>query len=209
MVEKSSFPDQSTLQFEKGAGLIPAVVQDFETAEVLMLGFMNREAYEKTVETGKVTFFSRTRGTLWTKGETSGNFLDVAAIRSDCDNDTLLITAKPKGPVCHTGARTCFRKSHPDNLQFLGTLSQVVRNRLQEGASDSYTKKLADAGTKRIAQKVGEEGLEVALSATASDRKELVSESADLLYHLIVLLEHEGLSLLEVAAELSGRHREE
>lgn len=195
------------LDWAKGEGLLPAVIQDSTTRAVLMVGFMNREALEHTQRTGRVTFYSRTKQRLWTKGETSNHHLDVVSIVADCDSDTLLVLAKPNGPVCHTGTQTCFGNTNTENgLAFLQQLEGVISDRIQQQPEGSYTAKLWAAGTKRIAQKVGEEGVEVALAATAGDRKELISESADLLFHLALLLRKHDLSLTDVVSELESRH---
>ena len=188
-----------------GTGLLPAVVQDADTGAVLMLGYQDRNALEETFRRGKVVFFSRSRQALWEKGETSGNTLEFIGATPDCDYDTILIHARPTGPVCHTGAPACFSDAQPP-LAFLARLERVVASRREADAESSYTAKLFAEGVKRIAQKVGEEGVETALAATAGDIDELRSESADLLYHLTVLLQASGLSLREVIAELESRH---
>jgi phosphoribosyl-ATP pyrophosphohydrolase/phosphoribosyl-AMP cyclohydrolase len=201
-------PAFDQLDWAKSGGLLPAVVQDASTRAVLMVGFMNREALEHTQRTGRVTFYSRTRQRLWTKGETSSHYLDVVSIVPDCDNDTLLVLAKPNGPVCHTGTQTCFGDTNrTDPFAFLQQLEGVIADRIAQQPEGSYTAKLWAAGTKRIAQKVGEEGVEVALAATAGDRKELISESADLLFHLALLLRKHDLSLVDVVSELESRHK--
>lgn len=194
------------LDWSKGDGLIPAVIQHAATRDVLMLGYMNREALEHTQSSGRVTFYSRTKQRLWTKGETSGHFLQLVSIAQDCDNDTLLILANPQGPVCHTGTDTCFGNAKLGSFAFLSQLEHVIADRVEQQPEGSYTAKLWAAGTKRIAQKVGEEGVEVALAATAGDAKELVSEAADLLFHLALLLRKRELSLQDVVAELERRH---
>lgn len=195
------------LDWSKSEGLLPAVIQDANTRAVLMLGYMNREALEQTQRTGRVTFYSRSKQRLWTKGETSNHFLDVVSITADCDNDTLLIAARPHGPVCHTGTETCFGNTDAhDTFAFLSRLETILTQRIAEQPEGSYTTKLWRAGTKRIAQKVGEEGVEVALAATAGDTKELVSEAADLLFHLTLLLKKRELSLRDVVDELERRH---
>lgn len=193
--------------FDKAGGLVPAVVQDAGTRNVLMVGYMNREAYGKTLETGKVTFFSRSKGRLWTKGETSGNFLHVVSVKWDCDRDTLLIQAHPEGPVCHTGADTCWgEKNESSPLAFLGELQDFVETRRGEMPEGSYTASLFKDGVKRMAQKVGEEALETAIEAVGGTGERLVYEGADLLYHLIVLLASKGLRIEQLAAELQARH---
>ena len=171
-----------------------------------MLGYMNEEAFEKTKSEERVTFYSRSKERLWTKGESSGNFLDVKSIHVDCDNDTILIIATPSGPTCHTGDVSCFHDDLPEDIRFLGSLQKIIDQRISEGDEESsYTAKLVSAGTKRIAQKVGEEGVEVSLAAVSGDNEELLNESADLLYHLEVLLKSKELSLQDVAAVLYDR----
>ncbi|MCF0179792.1 MAG: bifunctional phosphoribosyl-AMP cyclohydrolase/phosphoribosyl-ATP diphosphatase HisIE [Bacteroidales bacterium] len=202
------------IDFEKMDGLVPAIVQDAETDKVLMLGFMNEEAYKKTVETGKVTFWSRTRNTLWTKGETSGNFLNVVEILNDCDEDTLLIKANPVGPVCHTGADTCWGEKNPhkaankkDNaLLFLSELQDFIEKRHEEMPEGSYTTSLFKDGLNRMAQKVGEEALELVIEACNGTNDRMIYEGSDMLYHLIVLLTSKGLRIEDMAAELRERH---
>ena len=194
------------LDWEKTDGLMPVIVQHAVSGEVLMLGYMNPEALDKTIESGKVTFFSRTKQRLWTKGETSGNFLNVVNITPDCDNDTLLVLANPIGPTCHKGTSSCFGDTAHQWL-FLYQLEQLLAERKSADPENSYTAKLYASGTKRIAQKVGEEGVEVALAAMAKDRNELINESADLLYHLTVLLQNEGLKLADVVNCLKERHK--
>ncbi|MGH9820243.1 MAG: bifunctional phosphoribosyl-AMP cyclohydrolase/phosphoribosyl-ATP diphosphatase HisIE [Pyrinomonadaceae bacterium] len=194
------------IDFEKGTGLVPAIVQDADTQKVLMLGYMNREAFEQTGTTGKVTFFSRSRGRLWTKGETSGNFLSVRAISVDCDNDTILIKATPAGPVCHTGADTCFNESNASS-NILGQLELLIRDRKDHPLDDSYTSKLLSRGIKKIAQKVGEESAELIIEAVAGDRELLKQEAADLLYHFLVLLAASDVTLDDVLAVLSDRRK--
>lgn len=195
------------LDFEKMGGLIPAIVQDNETNKVLMLGFMNEEAYKKTKESGKVTFFSRTRNCLWVKGETSGNFLQVASIMIDCDNDTLLIKANPAGPVCHTGADTCFGEKNTEDIMFLKYLQNFIERRRQEMPEGSYTTSLFQKGVNRMAQKVGEEAVETVIEATNGTEDGFIYEASDLIYHLIVLLTSKGLRLEDLARELKKRHK--
>jgi phosphoribosyl-AMP cyclohydrolase / phosphoribosyl-ATP pyrophosphohydrolase len=199
-----------TLDWDKGAGLIPAVVQHAQSGAVLMLGYMNREALTATRATGRVTFWSRSKRRLWTKGETSGHFLEVHAIAADCDGDTLLLLARPHGPACHLGTPGCFGAAPPQTsaepFGFLGALSQVIRQRIAERPAGSYTAKLLADGTRRIAQKVGEEGVELALAGVAQSNREVVAEATDLLYHMMLLLEAKGLSLAEVVEELERRH---
>lgn len=194
------------LDWAKGDGLLPAVVQDADTGRVLMLGYMNAEALETSLRTRQVTFFSRSKQRLWTKGESSGNTLEWVDARADCDRDTLLVLARPLGPTCHTGTDTCFGNRYDPPLAFLGQLKRVIDQRRGADPASSYTAKLLDRGVKRCAQKVGEEGVEVALAATAGDREELVNESADLLYHLLVVLAASEVELDEVFAALEDRH---
>ncbi len=189
-------------------GLVPAIVQDNVTRKVLMLGFMNKEAYNKTVETGKVTFWSRTRNCLWTKGETSGNFLNVKEILLDCDQDTLLIKARPDGPVCHTGADTCWNEENSVDLNFLSYLQDFIDRRHKEMPEGSYTTSLFKSGVNRMAQKVGEEAVETVIEATNGTDDRLIYEASDLIYHLIVLLTSKGHRIEELAAELVKRHKE-
>ena len=196
------------LDFKKMGGLIPAIIQDNVTAKVLMLGFMNEEAYRKTVETGKVTFWSRSRNCLWTKGETSGNFLNVVKILADCDNDTLLIKANPDGPVCHTGADTCWDEENKGDLNFLSYLQDFIEKRYREMPEGSYTTSLFKSGVNRMAQKVGEEALEAVIEATNGTNDRLVYEASDMIYHLIVLLTSKGLRIEQLAQELRERHKE-
>jgi len=204
-----------TLDWDKGQGLVPAIVQDTMDGSVLMLGYMNREALAATQASGRVTFFSRSKQRLWTKGETSGHFLEVRAIAADCDGDALLILAHPLGPACHRGTRTCFGEEAPGEgppqavgqpYGFLGVLTQTIRHRIDLRPRGSYTARLAAEGPRRIAQKVGEEGLELALASVAQSDEEVICESADLLYHVVLLLESKGLSLAQVVAELRARH---
>lgn len=194
------------LDFEKMGGLIPAIIQDAVTRNVLMLGFMNKEAYEKTIETGKVTFWSRTRNTLWTKGETSGNFLNVVSIQDDCDHDTLLIKANPVGPVCHTGAATCFEDSNEMGVLFLSMLQDFIDKRFKEMPEGSYTTSLFQSGVNRMAQKVGEEAVETVIEATNGTDGRMLYEASDLIYHLIVLLTSKGYRIEDIAAALQQRH---
>ncbi|HWS00885.1 MAG TPA: bifunctional phosphoribosyl-AMP cyclohydrolase/phosphoribosyl-ATP diphosphatase HisIE [Prolixibacteraceae bacterium] len=198
-----------TINFNKETtGLIPAIIQDQHTNKVLMLGFMNKEAYEKTVQCGQVTFFSRTRKRLWTKGEESGHFLNVVSITEDCDQDTLLIKAIPVGPVCHTGADTCWDESNPtDDFYFLKTLQDFIAKRKKEMPAGSYTTSLFESGTAKIAQKVGEEAIETVIEAMANNEERLIYEASDLLYHMMVLLSHKGLSISDLATELKKRHK--
>lgn len=192
------------LDWEKQGGLLPAVVQDVHNGRVLMLGYMNREALEATVETGHVTFWSRSKERLWTKGETSGNGLTLVAIDTDCDKDSLLVTAKPAGPTCHKGTLSCFPNA-PSN--FLADLDAFIRDRELDRPPGSYTANLFDAGTKGIAQKVGEEAVETALAAVTDDDEALLGEAADLMYHLVVLLRSRGLPMSDAIGVLKDRHR--
>ena len=196
------------IDFEKMGGLVPAIIQDNVTRKVLMLGFMNKEAYDKTVETGKVTFWSRTRNCLWTKGETSGNFLNVKEILLDCDKDTLLIKARPEGPVCHTGADTCWNEQNSVDLNFLSYLQDFIDRRHKEMPEGSYTTSLFKSGVNRMAQKVGEEAVETVIEATNGTDDRLIYEASDLIYHLIVLLTSKGHRIEELATELVKRHKE-
>ena len=194
------------LDFEKMNGLIPAIIQDNYTQKVLMLGFMNKEAYEKTVETGKVTFFSRTKNRLWTKGEESGNFLHVVSVKADCDNDTLLIMVHPEGPVCHKGTDTCWGDKNEQDIMFLKELQDFIDRRRQEMPEKSYTTSLFNSGVNKMAQKVGEEAVETILEACNGTDERLIYEGADLLYHLIVLLTYKGYRIEDLARELKERH---
>ena len=196
------------LDFDKMNGLVPAIIQDNYTQKVLMLGFMNEEAYNKTVETGKVTFFSRTKNRLWTKGEESGNFLHVVSIAADCDNDTLLIKATPAGPVCHTGADTCWGEKNEQDIMFLKELQDFIDKRHEEMPEKSYTTSLFKSGVNKMAQKVGEEAVETVIEACNGTDERLIYEGADLLYHLIVLLTSKGYRIEDLARELKERHSE-
>ncbi len=195
------------IDFEKCGGLVPAIVQDAVTKNVLMLGYMNQQAYEKTVATKKVTFWSRSRNCLWTKGETSGNFLHLVSIKVDCDNDTLLVKAHPDGPTCHTGTDTCWGEDNNHNpLLFLGELQDFINRRHEQMPEGSYTTSLFKDGINRIAQKVGEEALEAVIEATNGTKEKLVYEASDLIYHLIVLLTSKQLRIEDIALELQKRH---
>lgn len=207
--QRVGFADLERLDFAKGNGLLPAIVQHAGSGAVLMLGYMNREALRETLTRGHVVFFSRSKGRLWEKGETSGHFLELSEVRADCDQDTLLISAWPRGPACHVGTATCFGDeplTQAERLSFLGTLETVIEQRFAQRPEGSYTARLLQEGPKRIAQKVGEEGLEVALAAVAETEEQLVGESADLLFHLLVLLRSRGIGLERVVAELRSRH---
>lgn len=195
-----------TIDFEKMNGLVPAIIQDAKTLKVLMLGFMNEDAYKKTVETGKVTFWSRTKQRLWTKGETSGNFLHVVSIKNDCDNDTLLIKVNPDGPVCHTGADTCWNETNENPIMFLTELQRFIEKRHEEMPEGSYTTSLFKEGLSRMTQKVGEEAVELVIESIKGDNERLIYEASDMLYHLIVLLTSKGLSIEDIAKELINRH---
>ena len=195
------------IDFNKCGGLVPAIIQDATTKNVLMLGYMNEEALQKTQETGLVTFFSRSRQCLWTKGETSGNYLHLVSIKSDCDNDTLLIQAHPDGPTCHTGTDTCWgEENRPNPLLFLSELSDFIEKRHKEMPEGSYTTSLFKDGLNRMAQKVGEEALELVIEATTGTNERLIYEGSDMLYHLIVLLTSKGLRIEDMAKELMERH---
>lgn len=197
--------DIDALDWTKSAdGLLPAIVQDADTLRVLMLGYVNRESLARTLASGQVTFFSRSRNALWTKGESSGHFLDVASVQVDCDNDTVLVMARPQGPTCHLGRTSCFPDARGD---VLSELDRLIAARAAERPEGSYTTRLFEAGTRRIAQKVGEEGVETALAAVAQGDAELLGESADLLYHLLVLLRSRGLGLADALAVLEQRAR--
>ena len=195
-----------TLDFNKMDGLIPAIIQDDKTQKVLMLGFMNEEAYDKTLETGKVTFWSRTKNALWTKGETSGNYLNVVSIKADCDNDTLLIKVNPDGPVCHTGTDTCWGEENDNPMAFLSELQRFIEKRHEEMPEGSYTTSLFQSGVGRMAQKVGEEAVESVIEAMAGNDERLIYEASDMIYHLMVLLTSKGLKIEDLAVELQKRH---
>lgn len=198
-----------TIDFAKGDGLVPAVVQHAVTGAVLMLGYMNSDALRETFSRRRVVFFSRSKQRMWEKGETSGHFLELDSVRTDCDRDTLLITAWPQGPVCHVGTATCFGSdpaSTGEKLAFLATLETVIAKRAAEQPEGSYTARLFAQGPRRIAQKIGEEGVEVALAAVTEADDKLVSEAADLVFHLLVMLKKRGLSVENVVAELQARH---
>jgi len=203
------------MDFEKLNGLVPAIIQDANTETVLMLGFMNEEALDKTREEGKVTFFSRTKNRLWTKGEESGNFLHVVEILEDCDRDTLLIKTNPAGPVCHTGSDTCFNEKNtgsgvsrdPEDLAFIVQLQQLIHKRKKEMPADSYTTSLFNAGINKIAQKVGEEAVELVIESKDSNDELFLNEAADLLYHLLVLFTAKGKDIKDVVSVLEQRHK--
>lgn len=196
-----------TIDFEKMGGLVPAIIQDAKTKNVLMLGFMNQEAYEKTLATGKVTFWSRSRNQLWTKGETSGNFLNLVSIQNDCDNDTLLVKVNPIGPTCHTGTDTCWGEENTQNpLLFLTELQNFIEKRHEEMPEGSYTTRLFKEGINKMAQKMGEEALETVIEATNGTDEKLIYEVSDMFYHLLVLLTSKGLRIEDIATELQKRH---
>ena len=194
------------LDFDKMNGLVPAIIQDNYTQRVLMLGFMNKEAYDKTVETGKVTFFSRTKNRLWTKGEESGNFLNVVSVKADCDNDTLLVMVNPVGPVCHLGTDTCWGEKNSQDIMFLKELQDFIDRRHEEMPEGSYTTSLFESGVNKMAQKVGEEAVETVIEACNGTDERLIYEGSDLLYHLIVLLTAKGFRIEDLARELKERH---
>ncbi len=194
------------IDWQKNSGLVPAIVQDAATLQVLMLGYMDAAALKKTLRTKKVTFFSRHKHRLWTKGESSGNFLHLADLKVDCDNDTLLIKARPDGPTCHRGTTSCFGAGGASGVGFLAQLERTVNARLKGGDKKSYTVRLAGEGVARVAQKVGEEGVETALAALKADKAAFAGEAADLLYHLIVLLRVKKMSLADALAVLEKRH---
>lgn len=193
------------LDFAKGDGLIPVIIQDNQSEAVLMLGYMDKEALQQTIATKMVTFYSRSKDRLWTKGETSGNFLHLKSVQVDCDNDTLLMRVKPEGPVCHTGDDTCFGDINERKF-FLHKLGKIIRQRKEEGDPTSYTNKLLNRGINKIAQKVGEEAVELVIEAKDSNRRLFVGEAADLLYHFMVLLEAKEIRLKEIEQELERRH---
>jgi len=195
-----------SLNFDKLGGILPAIIQDAQTNEVLMLGFMNQEAYDKTLSEGKVTFFSRSKKRLWTKGEESGNFMDVVEIFEDCDADTLLIRVSPQGPACHTGKRTCFGETVQENLSFLQHLQTLLQSRKEKLPENSYTSKLFRSGPRKIAKKVGEEAAELVIEAMDSDDDLFLNEAADLLFHMTILLVDRGYKLEDVVKVLKERH---
>ncbi len=193
------------IDFDKTGGLVPVIIQDEQTLEVLMLGYMNQEAYDKTVKENIVTFFSRTKNRLWTKGETSNNFLHVKSVTIDCDNDTLLIKVKADGPTCHTGDRSCFKTEY--NQNFILELEAIIADRYENPVESSYVNKLRTKGLNKIAQKVGEEGVETVIAALAETEVDMINESSDLIFHLLVLLREKGLSLETIAKNLEQRHK--
>jgi phosphoribosyl-ATP pyrophosphohydrolase/phosphoribosyl-AMP cyclohydrolase len=195
------------INFNKNNGLVPVIVQDVNTNVVLMLGYMNREAFEKSQQEGLVTFYSRSRNRLWTKGEISGNSLEIKEILTDCDGDTLLIKATPKGPVCHTGQDTCFSEKNVLTDNFIFTLENIIADRQKNPKEDSYTSRLFSEGRSRIAQKVGEEATELIIAAMENDQENLKNEAADLIYHLLVLLRDKNVKMTEISDVLEARHR--
>ena len=195
------------IDFEKSGGLVPAIIQDDQTLKVLMLGYMNQEALKVTQESGKVTFFSRSKNRLWTKGEESGNFLNLVSISSDCDDDTLLIKVKPVGPVCHLGTDTCWGETNGGDFEFLNFLQKFIQVRFKEMPEGSYTTSLFKSGINRMAQKVGEEAVETVIEATNGTEEGFLYEASDLVYHLIVLLTSKGYSLDDIGRELKKRHK--
>jgi phosphoribosyl-ATP pyrophosphohydrolase/phosphoribosyl-AMP cyclohydrolase len=197
--------DISALDWDKTAGLLPVIIQDYKTLEVLMLGYMNAEALEKTQAEGKVTFFSRSKNRLWTKGETSNNFLFVKELFVDCDNDTILIKADAVGPTCHTGSRSCFKTDF--NQNFIFELENIINDRYENPVEGSYINKMRSKGLNKIAQKVGEEGVETVIAALAETEEELIGEASDLVFHLLFLLKEKGLSIQDIAKNLEKRHK--
>ncbi len=192
------------IDFNKSNGLVPVIVQDAKTLEVLMLGYMNDEAYKKTLEENKITFFSRTKNRLWTKGEESGNFLHVVSIKEDCDNDTLLIKVKPEGPTCHTGSRSCFDTEY--NQNFIFELENIIADRYTNPVESSYINKLREKGLNKIAQKVGEEGVETVIAALNETEADFINEASDLMFHLLVLMKEKNVGLEAIAENLRERH---
>lgn len=193
------------IDFTKSEGLVPVIIQDEQTLEVLMLGYMNEEAFQKTETEGKVTFFSRTKNRLWTKGEESGNFLMVKSIALDCDQDTLLIKVNPVGPTCHTGSRSCFATDY--NQNFIFQLENIINDRYDNPTKESYINSLRKKGLNKIAQKVGEEGVETVIAALAETDHDFINESSDLVFHLLVLLREKGFSIQDIAKNLESRHK--
>lgn len=193
------------IDFEKSGGLIPAIIQDAQTLEVLMLGYMNEEAWQKTRTEGRVTFFSRSKNRLWTKGEESGNFLEVVSTHIDCDHDTVLIKAQPKGPTCHTGSRSCFNTGY--NHNFIFELIRIIDSRYRFPTADSYVNRLRQRGVNKVAQKVGEEAVETVIAALAEEEADFVNEASDLVFHLLVLLREKNVPLEVIAKNLESRHQ--
>ncbi|HEU5136237.1 MAG TPA: bifunctional phosphoribosyl-AMP cyclohydrolase/phosphoribosyl-ATP diphosphatase HisIE [Steroidobacteraceae bacterium] len=202
--------DIGRIDFDKGGGLVPAVVQDADSGAVLMMAYMNREAVEQTIARGRAVFFSRSKQRLWEKGETTGHTLDVVGVAPDCDNDTLLVTARPRGPACHNGTLTCFGnepRAAATSIAFLAKLEAVIAQRATEKPEASYTARLLDKGVQRVAQKVGEEGVELALAGAGDTGQKVIEESADLLFHMLVLLRARGVTLSQVVSQLESRHQ--
>jgi phosphoribosyl-ATP pyrophosphohydrolase/phosphoribosyl-AMP cyclohydrolase len=200
----------ASVDFAKGAGLVPAIVQDADNGAVLMMAYMNREALEQTIARGRAVFFSRSKQRLWEKGETTGHTLDVVGLALDCDQDTLLVTARPRGPACHNGTLTCFGdepRSAAAHIAFLAKLEGVIAQRAAEKPEASYTARLLDKGVARVAQKVGEEGVELALAGVGEPEQKVIEESADLLFHMLVLLRARGITLIQVVRLLEARHQ--
>ena len=206
-MEITAKPFEALDASKQADGLIPAIIQDARTLRVLMLGYMNREAYEKSLSEGRVTFYSRTRRRLWTKGETSGNYLEIVSVTADCDNDTLLIRAIPHGPTCHTGSKSCFGAALPETEGFIRYLQSVIRGRHAEMPEGSYTSKLFNRGVNKIAQKVGEEAVETVIEAVKGDDERMIYEASDLVYHLLVLLVSKGYGITDLEKELERRHK--
>jgi len=198
--------EADNIDFEKLNGLVPAIIVDYTTNQVLMLGFMNKESLNQTIEKKKVVFFSRTKNKIWMKGETSGNYLNVVSINTDCDNDTLLIFAKPDGPTCHTGAYSCFTEVDKNNILFLNYLFDLVKERKIKLPENSYTTKLFQKGSNRIIQKVGEEAIETVIAAKNKDKEEIINETSDLIFHLFVMLADQGVEFSEIISNLQKRH---
>ena len=203
--DKKKKKKEIMVDFDKNNGLVPVIIQHYQTLEVLMLGYMNVEAWELTQKNKRVTFFSRSKNRLWTKGEESGDFLDVKSVHVDCDNDTLLIKAKPHGHTCHTGSRSCFNTEY--NQNFLFELEQIVRQRYEFPSEESYVNKLRKKGVTKIAQKVGEEAVETVIAALRETEKDFINESSDLLFHLLILLQEKEVSLKKIAKNLESRHK--
>jgi len=195
------------IDFTKSNGLVPAIIQDIETKKVLMLAYMNEEAYSKTLETKRVTFFSRSKNRLWTKGEESGNFLNLVDIKVDCDNDTLLVMVKPEGPACHTGSGTCWNEHNTASYGFLTELENIISDRKNNPSDTSYTSSLFNKGINKIAQKVGEEAVELVIEAKDDNKDLFVNEAADLIFHFLVLLKAKDISLQEIVDVLTTRHK--
>lgn len=198
--------DIEKIDFEKQNGLVPAIIIDITTDQVLMLGYMNKESLTHTIEKQKVVFFSRTKNRLWLKGETSGNYLNLVSINTDCDNDTLLIYAKPEGPTCHTGSYSCFSNVDKNNVQFLSYLFELIKDRKVKMPENSYTTKLFQKGSNRIIQKVGEEAIETVIAAKNNDKAELINEVSDLFFHLFVMLADQKVEFSEIISNLQNRH---